>query len=93
MPLENVNLVNLTDKEIVEQIKNGDDRAFGELVNRYEKKVFFIAKRMLNDDDEAWDASQEVSRRCKHIHLYLPRCHERCHLIFEEKKGEVGGQA
>jgi RNA polymerase sigma factor (sigma-70 family) len=60
MPLENVNLVNLTDKEIVEQIKNGDDRAFGELVNRYEKKVFFIAKRMLNDDDEARDASQEV---------------------------------
>lgn len=58
--MENANDVNLSDNEIVEQIKNGDDRAFGELVNRYEKKVFLIVKRMLNDEDEAWDASQEV---------------------------------
>ncbi|MGC8653989.1 MAG: RNA polymerase sigma factor [Candidatus Kryptoniota bacterium] len=58
--MENVNLVDLSDREIVEQIRNGDERAFGELVNRYEKKVFFIVKRMLNDDDDALDASQEV---------------------------------
>ncbi|MCL4511622.1 MAG: sigma-70 family RNA polymerase sigma factor [Bacteroidetes bacterium] len=50
----------LSDSELVEQVKNGNDRAFGELVSRYEKKVFFVVKRMINDDDEAADATQEV---------------------------------
>ena len=48
------------DLELVEQAKSGNDRAFTEIVNRYEKKVFFIIKRMLNDDDETADATQEV---------------------------------
>jgi len=48
------------DLELVEQAKSGNDRAFTEIVNRYEKKVFFIIKRMLNDDDEIADATQEV---------------------------------
>ncbi|MGO9481338.1 MAG: RNA polymerase sigma factor [Candidatus Kryptoniota bacterium] len=50
----------LNDLELVEQVKSGNDRAFGEIVSRYEKKVFFVIKRMLNDDDEAADAAQEV---------------------------------
>ena len=49
-----------SDLELVEEVKAGNDRAFGELVNRYERKVFFVVKRMLNDDDEAADATQEV---------------------------------
>ncbi|HEY9166287.1 MAG TPA: sigma-70 family RNA polymerase sigma factor [Candidatus Kryptonia bacterium] len=49
-----------SDLELVEQVRSGNDRAFGELVNRYERKVFFVVKRMLNDDDEASDATQEV---------------------------------
>ncbi|MCL5267802.1 MAG: sigma-70 family RNA polymerase sigma factor [Bacteroidetes bacterium] len=51
---------NLNDLELVEQVKTGNDRAFGELVNRYEKRVFFVIKRMLNDDAETADATQEV---------------------------------
>ncbi len=51
---------NLNDFELVEQVKAGNDRAFGELVNRYEKRVFFVIKRMLNDDAETADATQEV---------------------------------
>ncbi len=49
-----------SDLELVEQAKSGNDKAFGEIVNRYEKKVFFVIKRMLNDDDETADATQEV---------------------------------
>lgn len=48
------------DFELVEQVKSGNDRAFSEIVGRYEKKVFFVIKRMLNDDDETADATQEV---------------------------------
>ncbi len=51
---------NENDLELVEKVKEGNDRAFGELVNRYEKRVFFIIKRMLNDDAETADATQEV---------------------------------
>jgi RNA polymerase sigma-70 factor (ECF subfamily) len=51
---------NPSDLELIEQVKSGNDRAFSEIVNRYEKKVFFVAKRMLNDDDESADATQEV---------------------------------
>jgi len=50
----------LSDLELVEQAKAGNDRAFTEIVNRFEKKVFFVIKRMLNDDDETADATQEV---------------------------------
>ena len=50
----------LSDSDLLEQVKNGNDRAFGELVSRYERKVFFVVKRMINDDDEAADATQEV---------------------------------
>lgn len=50
----------LNDLELVEHAKSGNDRAFSEIVNRYEKKVFFLVKRMLNDDDESADATQEV---------------------------------
>jgi RNA polymerase sigma factor (sigma-70 family) len=50
----------LSDSELIELVRNGNDRAFGEIVNRYEKKVFFVIKRMLNDDDESTDATQEV---------------------------------
>ncbi|MFZ1080800.1 MAG: sigma-70 family RNA polymerase sigma factor [Candidatus Kryptoniota bacterium] len=50
----------LNDLELVEQVRSGNDRAFSEIVTRYEKKVFFVIKRMLNDDDETADATQEV---------------------------------
>ncbi len=49
-----------SDLELVEQVKSGNDRAFSEIVSRYEKRVFFVVKRMLNDDDESADATQEV---------------------------------
>ncbi len=49
-----------SDLELVEQVNSGSDRAFSEIVKRYERRVFFVVKRMLNDDDESADATQEV---------------------------------
>ncbi len=49
-----------SDLELIEQVKSGNERAFAEIVSRYEKRVFFVVKRMLNDDDDAADAIQEV---------------------------------
>ncbi len=49
-----------SDVELVEQVNSGSDRAFSEIVKRYERRVFFVVKRMLNDDDESADATQEV---------------------------------
>ncbi len=49
-----------SDLELVEQINAGNERVFGEIVKRYERRVFFVVKRMLNDDDESADATQEV---------------------------------
>jgi len=41
----------------------GDQQAFGELVQRYERDVFNLAYRMLNDRGEAEDAAQEAFLR------------------------------
>ena len=49
-----------SDLELIEQVNTGSERAFSEIVNRYERRVFFVVKRMLNDDDESADATQEV---------------------------------
>jgi RNA polymerase sigma-70 factor, ECF subfamily len=49
-----------SDIELIEQVNSGSERAFSEIVKRYERRVFFVVKRMLNDDDDSTDATQEV---------------------------------
>ena len=51
---------NPSDLELLEKVNLGDPRAYAEIVRRYEQRVFFVVKRMLNDDDESADATQEV---------------------------------
>jgi len=48
------------DRPLVERAQAGDTRAFGELVERYQGRVFALTKRILKDDDEAEDALQET---------------------------------
>ncbi len=48
------------DHEIVLSCRNGDDEAFGILVERHQRKVFNIALRMTGDDDEACEVVQEA---------------------------------
>jgi RNA polymerase sigma-70 factor (ECF subfamily) len=47
-------------KEIIENCKAGDEKAFAEIVLRRQKKVFNIAYRVLGNSEEAKDVSQEV---------------------------------
>ena len=48
---------------LIAQAQRGDRQAFGELVERYQSKVFNLAYRLLNDPDEAADVSQEAFLR------------------------------
>jgi RNA polymerase sigma-70 factor (ECF subfamily) len=47
-------------KEVIENCKAGDERAFAEVVHHSQKKVFNIAYRMLGNSEEAKDLAQEV---------------------------------
>ncbi len=47
-------------KAIIHRVKNGDRRAFGELVDRYRNQVAALAYKMVGDYDEAADIAQNV---------------------------------
>jgi RNA polymerase sigma-70 factor (ECF subfamily) len=48
------------DRDLVLRAQAGDTRAFGELVERYQGRVFALTRRILKDEDEAEDALQET---------------------------------
>ena len=48
------------DNELVSRAKRGDRRAFGELVNRYQTKIYRLARRMTATDEDAEDVLQEA---------------------------------
>jgi RNA polymerase sigma-70 factor (ECF subfamily) len=45
---------------LVERAKSGDAAAFSELVNRYERKIFRLAKHITQNDEDAEDVLQET---------------------------------
>jgi len=47
-------------KEIIREIKGGNDRAFAELVRMYRNQVASLAYKMVGDYDEAADITQNV---------------------------------
>jgi RNA polymerase sigma-70 factor (ECF subfamily) len=49
-----------SDKELVERCLTGSKQAFGVLVDRYQKVIFNVAYRMVNDYDAAEDITQSV---------------------------------
>src|SRR6266550_7627962 len=49
-----------TDEHIVERALTGDADAFGEIVNRWERRIFALAYGMLGREDDARDATQET---------------------------------
>ena len=55
----------LTDEELVEQARQGDDQAFQRLVDRYHRRVFSIAVGMVRHTDDAMELTQETF-----FHLY-----------------------
>jgi RNA polymerase sigma-70 factor, ECF subfamily len=49
-----------SDNDLVELFQSGDDSAFNHLVLRYQEKVYWVARRFVNDHDAADDVAQEV---------------------------------
>ncbi len=53
-------LINLTDEQLVELAVSDDHDAFGEIVRRWERKIFALCFGMLGREDDARDACQEA---------------------------------
>lgn len=53
-----INLLN--DNELTLLLQQGDERAYTEIYNRYWKKLYFIAHKLLKDNDAAEEIVQEV---------------------------------
>lgn len=53
----------VNDARLVEDARNGEKSAFGELVNRYERRLMRVIKRFIRDEDLARDLSQETFLR------------------------------
>lgn len=48
------------EKRLVAEIKAGDNKAFEELVQKYQKRIYMIAYGILKNESDAYDATQEV---------------------------------
>ena len=49
-----------SDEQIVERALTGDGEAFGEIVRRWERRIFALAYGMLGREEDARDATQET---------------------------------
>lgn len=49
-----------TDEQMVERALSGDPEAFGEVVRRWERRIFALAFGMLGREEDARDATQET---------------------------------
>ncbi len=45
---------------LVQRARTGDDEAFSELISRYERKIFRLAKHITQNDEDAEDVLQET---------------------------------
>jgi RNA polymerase sigma-70 factor (ECF subfamily) len=52
-----------TDEQLVRKSQEDDERAFGELVSRYESKVYSLALKMLRNPEDAEDVLQDTFLR------------------------------
>jgi RNA polymerase sigma-70 factor (ECF subfamily) len=48
------------DVDLINRFKNGDTSAFGEIVSKYQNKVYNLCRHMLRNADDAEDAAQDV---------------------------------
>ena len=53
-------ITNLTDEQLVELAVKENSDAFGEIIKRWERKIFALCFGMLGREDEAKDAAQET---------------------------------
>ncbi|WP_367865330.1 RNA polymerase sigma factor [Pedobacter sp. WC2423] len=50
----------INEREIISRIVKGDKKAFSLLVNEYQKLIFHVAKRMIQNNGDVEDVCQEV---------------------------------
>ncbi|MGD2123256.1 MAG: sigma-70 family RNA polymerase sigma factor [Gemmatimonadota bacterium] len=61
----------LTDSQVVQQFLDGDPRSFGELVERYDKRLLNFVYRTVGDRERAQDLVQETFVRVyRHLHRF-----------------------
>ena len=49
-----------SDRQLLDAFLEGDERGFNELVRRYQEKVYWVARRIVIDHDDADDIVQDV---------------------------------
>lgn len=57
---ENLDIKKLADNQLVELILKRDQELFGEIIFRYQQKLFYYVNRLINHPDEAQDIVQDV---------------------------------
>ncbi|MBD3675561.1 MAG: sigma-70 family RNA polymerase sigma factor [Planctomycetaceae bacterium] len=63
----------VNDARLVEEARQGEKAAFGELVNRYERRLLRVIKRFIRDDELARDLAQETFLRVyKKLEMFDP---------------------
>ncbi|HEX5581017.1 MAG TPA: sigma-70 family RNA polymerase sigma factor, partial [Gemmatimonadaceae bacterium] len=68
-----LDLTNLPDADVVALARQGRDRAFRELVRRYERPVFSLIYRMVRDREAAEDLAQDsFVKVLNHLDRYRP---------------------
>ena len=61
----------LSDSEVVQRFLDGDDRAFAEIVDRYDKRLRNFIARTVGDREQAEDLVQETFVRVyRHLHRF-----------------------
>ncbi len=50
----------MTDLELVDRFRNGEDSAFNELAQRHKEKIYWTARRFVDDHQDADDIVQQV---------------------------------
>ncbi|MGD8728076.1 MAG: sigma factor, partial [Gemmatimonadota bacterium] len=66
-----LHLGELSDSEVVQASLDGDTRAFGELVRRYDQRLLNFVYRTIGDRERAQDLIQETFVRVyRHLHRF-----------------------
>jgi RNA polymerase sigma-70 factor (ECF subfamily) len=55
-----VNVMDTNERELIERICKGELEAFRQMVEKYKKKIYYLAYDIIDDHHEAEDISQEV---------------------------------
>ena len=63
------------DLELIRLSQAGETEAFGELVTKHRSKIFTIAYRIVSNEHDAWDLTQEAFLKAwQSIHRFEGRC-------------------